>query len=109
MLERLTATVVLALVLGGCASTYRWQKADATPETQARDEAACRVESRDLSSEYAYGAYGPGGVPGPLSPWRRPGMGAYPDPAWQAAAEQRVYARCMQNRGYELVREDKKP
>ena len=105
MLPRLVAAVVLVLALGGCASTYRWQKADASPETQARDEQACRMESRNLLNDYAYG---PGGMPYGGSPWPRAGTGAYSDPTWQAANEQRMFTRCMQSRGYELGRDDNK-
>jgi hypothetical protein len=104
VLRRLTLTAALTLVLGGCAS-YTWYKADTTAESQARDEGACRAEAHAVSFEYAYGNIA---TPWNVSPWRRPGTGAYVDPSWQAAAEQRAFERCMTSRGYELVRVDKK-
>jgi hypothetical protein len=98
------AGAALVLLLGGCAaSSYVWRKPDVTDEARARDETACRAESHDLASEYAQGGVG---APWNFSPWRRPWTGAYADPAWQAAAEQRVFERCMRGRGYELVRTD---
>jgi hypothetical protein len=100
MRRRLLAAT-LVMLLGGCAS-YAWVKPDATAETAARDEAACRAEARDLATGYVYGGVGaPLGYP----PWQ---PGRYADPSWQAAAEQRMYDRCMRGRGYELMRTDKK-
>jgi hypothetical protein len=89
----------LVLVLGGCAS-YTWVKPDVTAEVMARDEQTCRAEAHDLA-----GAYVP--APGGYSPSRGPWTGPYTDPSWQAAAEQRVYERCMRGRGYDLVRTDR--
>jgi ABC-type transport system substrate-binding protein len=104
VMRRLAATATLALLLSGCASSYAWRKPDATAESQARDEVACHAEARTLTSEYATGGFG---GPWNFSPWRRPWTGAYADPSWQAAAEQRVFESCMQGRGYDLVRVDK--
>jgi hypothetical protein len=101
-MHRLFRLAPLVMLLGGCAS-YAWVKPDATPEVTARDDAACRAEARDVAMEYAYGRVGPAwGYP----PYQRP----YPsvDPGYNAAGEQRVYERCMRNRGYDLVRTDKK-
>ena len=101
MRRRLLAAT-LAMLLGGCAS-YAWVKPDATAEMTARDDAACRAEARDLAATgYVYGGVG--------APWGYPPWQAVPyaDPSWQAAAEQRVYDRCMRGRGYDLVRTDKK-
>jgi len=100
VLRRLALIVALALMVNGCASAYRWHKADATPETSARDEDSCRSEAHALSFEYAYGS---ATAPWNVSPLRRP----YADPAWQAATEQRILERCMQGRGYQLERVDK--
>ena len=102
-MRHLLAGAALALVVGGCAP-YAWQKPDATPEMKARDEETCRAEARSLAMEWAMGGYG---GPWTWSPWRRPWTGPYADPTWQAQAEQRVFERCMQGRGYELVRTDK--
>ena len=105
VMRRMCLVATLALLLGGCAS-YAWVKPDATREVMARDEASCRAEARDLSSEYAYGG---AGVPSAgYPPWQGPPMGPYADPSWRATAEQRVYERCMRGRGYDLVRTDKK-
>ena len=95
---------ILALLLGGCAS-YAWVKPDVTAEVKTHDETTCRAEARDLTSEYAYGGFG---APWAYSPGRRPWAGPYADLSWQAAAEERVYERCMRGRGYDLVRIDKK-
>jgi hypothetical protein len=102
-MRRLIGTTTLVLVLGGCAS-YTWIKPDGTAEAKARDEQACRAEAHDLA--FAYSVRGPG-APWGVPPWQQPGPYAYADPSWQAAAEQRVYERCMRGRGYELVRTDK--
>jgi hypothetical protein len=102
-MRHLVSTATLVMLLGGCAS-YAWVKPDATAEMTARDDAACRAEARDLATTgYVYGGIGP--------PWGYPPPGRpvpYPDPSWQAVTEQRVYDRCMRDRGYELMRTDKK-
>jgi len=101
MRRRLFAAT-LVMLLGGCAS-YAWVKPDATAEMAARDEVACRTEARDLAATaYIYGGIGaPTGYP--------PGQQVpYPDRSWQIVAEQRVFDRCMRDRGYELIRTDKK-
>ena len=103
-MRRVLLAATLALLLGGCAS-YAWVKPDVTAEVRARDEDSCRAEARDLANEYAYGGFG---APPLYSPGPRPWMGPAADPSWQAAAEQRVYERCMRGRGYDLVRIDKK-
>ncbi|HEV8583398.1 MAG TPA: hypothetical protein VGT02_00350 [Methylomirabilota bacterium] len=100
-MRRMLAGAALALVLGGCGASYAWVKPNATAEARESDEAACRAEARDLTQEYAYGGVG---APWNFSPWRRPWTGPYADPAWQIAAEQRVFERCMRGRGYELKR-----
>jgi hypothetical protein len=96
----------LVMLLGGCAS-YAWVKPDATAETTARDEAACRAEARNLAAGYEYGRVGYSGVGAPWGypPWQPV---PYANPSWQAVAEQRVYDSCMRGRGYELMRTDKK-
>ena len=93
---------VFMLLLGGCA-TYTWVKPDATAELTAKDEETCRAQAHDLTMEYALTSYG---VPWGAEPWRRPWMGPYGDPSMRAAAEQRVYERCMRERGYNLVRKE---
>ena len=101
-MRRLVFAAMLVMLLAGCAS-YAWVKPDATTETTARDDAACRIEARNLAATgYVYGAVGaPWGYP----PWQ---AAPYADPSWQAVAEQRVYDQCMRGRGYELKRTDKK-
>ena len=106
MRRRLFAATLLML-LGGCAS-YAWVKPDATAETTARDEAACRAEARNVAAGYVYG---PVAAPGAYPPWQMVpygNPGPYANPAWQAGAEQRLYDSCMRSRGYELMRTDKK-
>jgi hypothetical protein len=102
VIRRSVVFAALMLLLGGCA-TYAWVKPDATAELTAKDEQSCRAQAHDLSMEYALTSYG---VPWGAEPWRRPWMGPYGDPSMRAAAEQRVYERCMRERGYNLVRTD---
>ena len=108
VLRRSILASAFTVLLGGCAS-YAWVNPNVSPDIAANDERSCRLEARDLSMQYAWSA-GPWGYgPWAYGPWGRPwGWGGpYGDPSLQAAAEQRVYERCMQGRGYELVRVDK--
>ena len=102
--RRAISASALAVLLGGCAS-YAWVNPNVPADVAAADERSCRLEARDLSLEYAVGPYG---APWPYTyPYGRMGWGwpgPYSDPSWQAAAEQRVYERCMVGRGYDLVR-----
>lgn|SRR5262245_11816160 len=97
-MRRRVLAATLVMLLGGCAS-YAWVKPDATAESTARDEAACRAEARDLAATgYIYGGAGaPRGYP----PWQPV---PYANPSWQAV-EQRVYDQCMRGRGYELTKQ----
>jgi hypothetical protein len=103
LIGRSVVFAALMLLLGGCA-TYAWVKPDATAELTAQDEQRCRTQAHDLSMEYALSSYG---GPWGADPWRRPWMGPYGDPSLRAAAQQRVYERCMHERGYDLVRTDR--
>src|SRR5213594_1948190 len=100
----LTMFVEAVRLRGGCAS-YAWVKPNVTAEVKAHDEATCRAEARNLTSQYAYGGFG---APFGYSTWRQPWTGPYSDLSWQVAAEEREYERCMRGRGYDLVRGDKK-
>jgi hypothetical protein len=102
LIARSVVFAALMLLLGGCA-TYSWVKPNTTAELTAQDEQSCRAQAHDLSMEYALTSYG---VALGAEPWRRPWMGPYGDPSMRAAAEQRVYERCMRDRGYDLVRTD---
>jgi len=104
VMRRAWIAATLALLLGGCAS-YAWVKPNVTAEVKAHDEATCRAEARNLTSQYAYGGFG---APFGYSTWRQPWTGPYSDLSWQVAAEEREYERCMRGRGYDLVRGDKK-
>jgi len=105
-IRRAISATALGLLLGGCAS-YAWVNPNVPADVAAADERSCRLEARDLAMEYAVGAYGatwPYMYPYGRLGWGWPGP--YGDPSWQAAAEQRVYERCMRGRGYDLVRVD---
>src|SRR5216117_800030 len=104
VMRRAWIAATLALLLGGCAS-YAWVKPNVTAEVKAHDEATCRAEARNLTSQYAYGGFG---APFGYSTWRQPWTGPYSDLSWQVAAEEREYERCMRGRGYDLDRGDKK-
>src|SRR3989454_9257575 len=91
VMRRACIAATLALLLGGCAP-YAWVKPDVTAEVKAHDEATCRAEARNLTSQYAYGGFG---APFGYSTWRQPWTGPYSDLSWQVAAEEREYERCL--------------
>jgi hypothetical protein len=105
----LLSAIAAAALLGGCAS-YAWIRPDTTPALVASDEQLCRAEAFDVIRDVRFGGWGTTWTPG--APWHWPWVGApgyyaAPDVSWQAAAEQRLYDRCMRAKGYELVRVDR--
>lgn len=102
MTRQALAGTTLLLLLGGCAApAYTWHKAEATAETTARDDAACRTEASGRALEQTYPTTA---TPWNWSPWRRPYTSSYPAGSEKAAAEQRAYEQCMRARGYESDR-----
>lgn len=94
---------LLTAGLSGCAS-YAWYKPDATPEAMARDQSECSHEARMLAweSELWRGPYWADDFDRPSASRRWfPG----PDPGWRMEAEQRIADRCMEVRGYRLVKQ----
>lgn len=111
-MRHVTPVLALAFVLGGC--SYAWMRPDATPAQAQNDERACRTQAasvvHEASSDAGLSSLGP--MAYPWNPGWYSGSGGYgwwPDPSAQlAAAQQRLYDRCMRARGYNLVRVDRK-
>jgi hypothetical protein len=87
--------VAVCLALAGCAS-YVWYRPDATPEIAARDQTECDYQARYLARDYLLAT----------SWWWGGGAGRYRDwpfpPESGLAVEQRIFARCMEFKGYRL-------
>ncbi len=104
-MRRLIVVMLAILPISGCA-TYAWQKPGVTGDVAQQDVRECNRQAQAIASDYAFG-------PGPVypygwygGPWRGapPGLAVGPDPAWQLDLEQRARDRCMEVKGYTLVK-----
>jgi hypothetical protein len=101
-MARIIVLAMLVLAVGGCAS-YTWYKADTPTDVARSDERECREQAWAVASEYNTWS-GPFWGPGFDWPAASPGWSGY-DPSWRADAEQRAVDRCMEVKGYKLVKQ----
>ncbi len=102
--------VMLVIVgLSGCA-TYAWQKPGVPTDVAQQDARDCDRQAQAIASDYtswtwpraAYGFYGAPWYWGPPMPV----VGS--DPGWQMDLEQRARDRCMEVKGYRLVKQPRR-
>ncbi len=109
-MKRLILVTLVILGLSGCA-TYAWQKPGVSVDVAQRDAQECDRQAQAIASDYTFWAwsqapYGFYGAPwhwGPAAPMLAP------NPGWQMDVAQRARDRCMEVKGYTLVKQPKKP
>ena len=97
-MKQVFAIGLIAASVAGCAS-YTWYKPNAPADVVQRDERECRELAWKIASDYSF--WGPG------FDWPSASPRWYPaaDPMWRLDAEQRVLDRCMETKGYRLVKQ----
>jgi hypothetical protein len=110
-MKRMTTTalaisVIVALASAGCA-TYAWQKPGAPAMLAEQDKSDCTRVARDMANDFEFWAWANRPFPGRYPSWY--GGGWYGD-YWGPSAfelEQRATDRCMESKGYRLVKQPK--
>ena len=99
-------TLVLALSVCGCA-TYGWQKDGATAEALEQDQRECERQGQMLAADYDLWAWRGMATPwaDPWWAWNAPPVRSVPSAGWRLEVERRIVERCMEAKGYRLVRQ----
>jgi hypothetical protein len=104
--KRWTIVALAVVSVSGCAN-YTWQKSGATAETAERDTRECEREARLIAAGYTSVLW-PNPAwpwwPGPLG-WRSPLYPWAPDPAWRLDVQRQATERCMEAKGYRLLKQ----
>jgi hypothetical protein len=109
-MSRFTGFLLAAAVLTSGCATYTWQKAGVEPEAAVQDQRDCQVQARQLGFDYdsvawahrPWGPWAPWGWNDPFSRWG-------PDPGIRWDLERSAFERCMEAKGYGLVKQEKAP
>jgi hypothetical protein len=98
-------TLALTVATAGCA-TYAWEKAGTTPTLVEEDTRECQQIAQRIANDYDFWTWG-----GRAWPGRWPGSPVWsPDPYFGPSSfelEQRAVDRCMESKGYRLVKQPK--